>query len=46
MMKYNKSTVVSIWDVVVSCFCGKPTSKRWLLKIVQLTMQHDPFGVM
>ena len=24
-------------------FHGRPISKRWFLKIVQVTMKHDPF---
>ena len=27
----------------VSRFCVRPTSKRWFLKIVQVTMKRDPF---
>ena len=33
--------VVSVWSVMVSRFCAWPTSKRWFLKIVQVTMKHD-----
>ena len=43
MIRLNKSTVVSIRSATVSHFCGRPTSKRWFLKIVQVTMKHDPF---
>ena len=46
MIKYNKSTVVSVRSVMVSPFCVRPTSKRWFLKIVQVTMEHDPFDAM
>ena len=28
---------------MVSRVCVRPTSKRWFLKIVQVTMKHDPF---
>ena len=31
---------------MVSRLCVKPTSKRWFMKIVQVTMKHDPFDVM
>jgi hypothetical protein len=24
-------------------FVLRPTSKRWFLKVVQMTMKHDPF---
>jgi hypothetical protein len=41
--KYNKSTVVSVQSAIVSQFNVRPTSKRWFLKIVQVTMKHDPF---
>jgi hypothetical protein len=30
---------------MVSRFCVRSTSKRWFLKIVQVTMKHDPFDV-
>ena len=36
-------TVVRFQSAVVSRFCVRPTSKRWLLKIAQVTMKHDPF---
>ena len=35
--------VVSVKSAMVSQFCVRPTSKRWFLKIVQVTMKHDPF---
>ena len=39
--------VVSVWRAVVSRrFCVRPTSKTWFLKIVQVTMTHDPFDAM
>ena len=28
---------------MVSRFCVRPTSKRWFLKKVHVTMKHDPF---
>ena len=40
MMKYNKSMLVSVRSVMVSWFCVRPTSKRWLLRIVQVTLKH------
>ena len=43
MMKQNKAVVVSVQSAVVSQFCVRPTSKRWFLKIIQVTMKHDPF---
>ena len=38
--------VVSILSAVVSRCCVRPTSKRWFLKIVQVTMKRDLFDVM
>jgi hypothetical protein len=29
-------------SALVSWFCVRPTSERWFLKIVQVTMKHDP----
>jgi hypothetical protein len=47
VIEYNKPMVVIIQSVVVSqWFCVRPTSKRWFLKIIQVTMKHDPFHVM
>jgi hypothetical protein len=46
MNNNKKPTVVSIRGAMVSWFCGRPTSKRWFLKIVQVTMKHDPFDAM
>ena len=43
MINYNKLAVVSIHSAVVSRVCVRPTSKKWVLKIVQVTMKHDPF---
>ena len=37
--------VVSIWSAMVSQFRVRPTSKRWFLKIIQVTMKHDPLDV-
>ena len=34
--------VVRFRSAMVSWFCVRPTSKRWFLKIVQVTMKHDP----
>ena len=38
--------VASVQSVMVSRFCVRPTSKRWFLKIVQVTMKHDPLDAM
>ena len=38
--------VVSIRSAMVSQFCVRPASKRWVLKVVQVTMKHDPFAAM
>jgi hypothetical protein len=38
--------VVSVRSAMVSRFCVGPTSKRWFLQIVQVTMKHDPFDAM
>ena len=46
MINYNESTVVSLWSVMVSRFCDRSTSKRWFLKVVQVTVKHDPFDAM
>jgi hypothetical protein len=46
MMKKNNPTVVSVRSAVVSRFCVRPTSKRWFLKIIQVTIKHDPFDGM
>ena len=43
MIEYNKSMVVRFWSAM---FCVRPTSKRGLLKIVQVTMKHDLLSVM
>ena len=32
--------------LTVSWLCVRPTSRRWFLKIVQVTMQHDPCDAM
>ena len=37
---------VSVWRAMVSEFCVRPTSKRWFLRIVQMTMKHHPFDAM
>ena len=36
--------VVSVPSAMVSRFCVRPTSKRWVLRIIQVTMKHDPFN--
>jgi hypothetical protein len=46
MIKYNKSMAVRFWSAMVSYFCVRPTSKRWFLKIVQVSMKRDPFDAM
>ena len=46
MMKCNKSIVVRFRSAMVTRFCDRPTSKRWFLKIVQVTVKHDPFDAM
>jgi hypothetical protein len=35
--------VVSVQSTMISRFCIRSTSKRWVLKIVQVSMKHDPF---
>jgi hypothetical protein len=35
-----------LWDFGVSWSCIRPTSKRWFLRIVQVTMKHGPFDNM
>ena len=37
---------VSVWSAMVSRICVGRTSKRWFLKIVQVTMKHDLFDAM
>jgi hypothetical protein len=39
MIKYNKSTVVRFKSVVVSHVIVRRTSKKWFLKIIQVTMR-------
>jgi hypothetical protein len=42
MIKKNKSTVVSVQNIMVSRFYVRPTSKKCsFVKIVQVTMKHD-----
>ena len=31
---------------MVSRFCVQPTSKKWFLKIIEVSMKHDPFDAM
>jgi hypothetical protein len=38
--------VVSFLSATVSWFCVRPTYKRWFLKIIQVTMKHDPIDAM
>ena len=42
----NKPMIVSVWSAMVFQLCVEPTSKRWFLKTIQVTMKHDPFNVM
>ena len=37
---------VSFQSAMVSRFCIRPTSQRWILKIIQMTMNYDLFDVM
>jgi hypothetical protein len=47
MIQENKPTVVSVGvSATVSMFCVRTTSKRWVLKIVQVIMKRDPFDAM
>ena len=36
--------VVSVQSAMVFGFRVRPTSKRWFLKTIQVTMKHDPFN--
>ena len=39
-----ESTTMSVWSDILSRFCViRPTSKRWFLRTVQVTIKHDPF---
>ena len=38
--------LVNVRSAMISRFCVRPTSKRWHLKIIQVTMKHDPFDAM
>jgi hypothetical protein len=38
--------VVSIRSNMISQFRVRPTSKKWFLKIIQVTMKHDPVDAM
>ena len=38
--------VMIVRSAMVSRFCGRATSERWFLKIVQVIMEHDPFDFM
>ena len=46
MINYNKSTVASVRSAMISQFRVRPTSKRWFLKIIQVTLKHDPLVAM
>jgi hypothetical protein len=46
MIKWNKSMVVSVWSAMVSWFSVGLTSTRWVLKIVQVTIEHDSVDAM
>ena len=46
MIKQTKTTVVSVRSTMASRFGVRPTFKRWVLKIVQVTMEHDPLDAM
>jgi hypothetical protein len=35
--------VVNIRSAMISRVCVRHASKKWFLKIVQVTMKHDPF---
>ena len=37
---------MSVWSAMVSWFGVRPTSKKWFLKIVQVTVERDPFDAM
>jgi hypothetical protein len=37
---------MSVGSAMVSRFCVRPSSKRWFLKIVQVTNKHDSFDAM
>ena len=43
MIKYKKSMVVRFRNAIVTQFCVRPPSERWFLKIIQMTVKHDPF---
>jgi hypothetical protein len=38
--------VVSVRSAMVFWFGVKPTSERWFLKVLQVTMKHDPVDAM
>ena len=40
------SSVVRCRSAMVSQFCVRSTSKRWLLRIFQVTMKHDSFDAL
>ena len=44
--KYNESMIMTFQSATVSLFCVRPTSKKWFLKAIQVTMKHDPVDTM
>ena len=38
--------IVRFMSAMVSRFCVRPSSKKQVLKIIQVTMKHDPFDAM
>jgi hypothetical protein len=46
MINEIKPTVVSVHSAMVSQFFVRLASKRWFLKIIQVTMKHDPSDAM
>jgi hypothetical protein len=46
MIKYDKSTVASIQSAIVSQFGVMPTFKKWFLKVVKVSVQHDSLDAM
>ena len=46
VLTYDKIKSDERSECHVSRFCVRLTSKRWYLKIIQVTKKHDPFDVM
>ena len=46
MIKWNKPTVMSVQNAMAIRFCARSTSKKQTLKILQVTVEHDPFDAM